>query len=174
MTSFVFNLIYFIFPESECEHTNRLFIPVQFWSFLLRNLASGRHLLKKIDQSSWRITRRNYKHIPQIVCISSRFRVLHLLSWEFERSEALWRYTVILVCHLKHVEVGCISPCSFHRSPQRRREKRFCTTQYPCSTANGAGISSQSISKNLPFSRESFTCSNVMLALSLEIYFPWQ
>ena len=51
-------------------------------------------------------TRRNYKHIPQIVCISSRFRVLHLLSWEFERSEVLWRYTVILVCHLKHVEVG--------------------------------------------------------------------
>ena len=47
-----------------------------------------------------------YKHIPQIVCISSRFRVLHLLSWEFERSEVLWRYTVILVCHLRHVEVG--------------------------------------------------------------------
>ena len=61
---------------------------------------------KKIDQPSWRTTWRNYKHIPQIVCISSRFRVLHLLSWEFERSEALWRYTVILVCHLKHVEVG--------------------------------------------------------------------
>ena len=71
-----------------------------------RNLASGCHLLKKIDQPSWRTTRRNYKHIPQIVCISSRFRVLHLLSWEFERSEVLWRYTVILVCHLKHVEVG--------------------------------------------------------------------
>ena len=71
-----------------------------------RNLASGCHLLKKIDQPSWRTTRRNYKHIPQIVCISSRFRVLHLLSWEFERSEVLWRYTVILACHLKHVEVG--------------------------------------------------------------------
>ena len=71
-----------------------------------RNLASGCHLLKKIDQPSWRTTRRNYKHIPQIVCISSRFRVLHLLSWDFERSEVLWRYTVILVCHLKHAEVG--------------------------------------------------------------------
>ena len=71
-----------------------------------RNLASGCHLLKKIDQTSWRTTRRNYKHIPQIVCISSRFRVLHLLSWEFERSEVLWRYTVILACHLKHVEFG--------------------------------------------------------------------
>ena len=71
-----------------------------------RNLASGCHLLKKIDQPSWRTTRRNYKHIPQIVCISSRFRVLHLLSWEFEQSEILWRYTVTLVCHLKHVEVG--------------------------------------------------------------------
>ena len=43
---------------------------------------------KKIDQTSWRTTRRNYKHIPQIVCISSRFRVLYLLSWEFERSES--------------------------------------------------------------------------------------
>ena len=74
-----------------------------------RNLASGCHLLKKKDQPSWRTTRRNYKHIPQIVCISSRFRVLYLLSWEFEWSEVLWRYTVILVCHvchLKHVEVG--------------------------------------------------------------------
>ena len=71
-----------------------------------RNLASSCHLLKKIDQTSWRTTRRNYKHIPQIVCISSRFRVLHLLSWEFERSEALWRHTDILVCHLKQVEVG--------------------------------------------------------------------
>ena len=42
---------------------------------------------KTIDQPSWRTTRRNYKHIPQIVCIASRFRVLHLLLWEFERSE---------------------------------------------------------------------------------------
>ena len=70
------------------------------------NLASGCHLFKKIDQPSWRTTRLNYKHIPQIVCISSRFRVLHLLSWEFERSEVLWRYTVILVCRLKHVQIN--------------------------------------------------------------------
>ena len=35
VTSFVFTLIYSIFPESECEHTNRLFISVQFRSFLL-------------------------------------------------------------------------------------------------------------------------------------------
>ena len=61
---------------------------------------------KKIDQPSWRTTQRNYKGIPQIVCILSRFRVLHLLSWEFEPSKILWRYTVILVCYLKHVEVG--------------------------------------------------------------------
>ena len=40
---------------------------------------------KKIDQPSWRTIRRNYKHIPQIVCISSRFRMLHLLSQEFEQ-----------------------------------------------------------------------------------------
>ena len=71
-----------------------------------RNLASGCHLKKKKkDQPSWRTTRRNYKHMPQIVCIS-RFRVLRLLSWEFEQSEVLWRYTVIFVCHLKYVEVG--------------------------------------------------------------------
>ena len=35
-----------------------------------------------------------------------RFWVPHLVSWEFEQPEVLWRYTVILVCHLKHVEVG--------------------------------------------------------------------
>ena len=111
-----------------------------------RNLASGCHLLKKIDQPSCRrTTRRNYKHIPQIVCILSRFWVLHFLSWEFERSEVRWRFTVILVYNLKHVKVGwgtrnyphrsfainmcvvtmvwcCISPWSFHRSLQRRRE----------------------------------------------------
>ena len=71
-----------------------------------RNLASGCHLLKKIDQTSRRTTRRNYKHIPQIVCMLSRFRVLLLLSWEFEQPEVLCRYTDILVCHLKYVEVG--------------------------------------------------------------------
>ena len=42
---------------------------------------------------------------------------------------------------------------------------RFLATQYPCSTANGTGISSRSISKSLAFFRESFTCSNVILAL---------
>ena len=111
-----------------------------------RNLASGCHLLKKIDQPSWRTTRRNYKHIPQIVCMSSRFRVLHLLSWDFE---AIWSplkiycYTCMsfetrwsrliytkLSSHLSfviHMYVvtmawSCISPWSFHRSPQRRRE----------------------------------------------------
>ena len=65
---------------------------------------------------------------------------------EFEQPEVLWRYTDILICHLKHVEVGwstlkyphtdqivtnmyvitmawrCISPWSFHRSLQRRQE----------------------------------------------------
>ena len=37
-----------------------------------RNLVSGCHKKKKIDQASWRTTWRNYKHIPQIVCISCR------------------------------------------------------------------------------------------------------
>ena len=34
-TSFVVTLIHSIFLGSECEHTNRLFISVQFRSFLL-------------------------------------------------------------------------------------------------------------------------------------------
>ena len=107
-----------------------------------RNLTSGCHLLEKIDQPSWRTTRRNYKHIPQIVCISSRFRVLHLLSWEFERSEVLcyncisfetcWGrliYTKLsshrsFVINMYVVTMAwcCISPWRFHRSLQRRRQ----------------------------------------------------
>ena len=58
-----------------------------------RNLPSGCHLLRKIDQTSCRTTRRDYKHIPHIVCTSSR-------------SEVLKRYTVLLVCYLKHGEAG--------------------------------------------------------------------
>ena len=83
----------------------KLWKNVILWAISRREISPLVVILKKkIDQPSWRTTRRNYKHIPQIVCISSRFRVLHLLSWEFERPEVLWRYTVILVCHLKHVK----------------------------------------------------------------------
>ena len=85
----------------------RLWKNVILWAISRREISPLVVIFKKkIDQTSWRTTRHNYKHIPQIVCISLRFRVLHLLSWEFERSEVLWRYTVILVCHLKHAEVG--------------------------------------------------------------------
>ena len=35
---------------------------------------------KKIDQPSWRTTRRNYKHIPQIVCIYLGEGLLYLES----------------------------------------------------------------------------------------------
>ena len=35
MTLFAFTFIYSVFPGSECEHTNRLIISVQFRSFLL-------------------------------------------------------------------------------------------------------------------------------------------
>ena len=38
-----------------------------------RNLASSRHLLEKVDETSWRTTRRNYKHIPHMVCIFQAF-----------------------------------------------------------------------------------------------------
>ena len=42
VTSFVFTLIHSILPGSECEHTNKLFIPVQFWSFLLSGKTGKR------------------------------------------------------------------------------------------------------------------------------------
>ena len=71
-----------------------------------RNLASGCHLLKKIDQTYWRTTRRNLKHLT-----SNRVHIIQIPSaapslMEFEQPEVLWRYTDILICHLKHVEVG--------------------------------------------------------------------
>ena len=53
---------------------------------------------------AWRTTRRNYKRILQIVCISSRFRVLRLLSWEFERlksSEDTLLYLYVILNMLK-------------------------------------------------------------------------
>ena len=71
----------------------------------------------------WAISRREIS--PLVVMFKKKFLNLHagllnlttniylkscaylrLLLWEFELSEVLWRYTVILVCHLKHVEVG--------------------------------------------------------------------
>ena len=56
-----------------------------------RNLASGCHLLKKklINLHGGLLDVTTNVHIPQIVRISSRFRVLNVLSWEFERSEVL-------------------------------------------------------------------------------------
>ena len=84
----------------------RLWKNVILWAISRREISPLVVIFKKkIDQPSWRTTQRNYKHTPQIVCISSRFRVL-LHSWEFEWSKILWKYTVILVCHLKHAEVG--------------------------------------------------------------------
>ena len=84
----------------------RLWKNVILWAISRREISPLVVIFKKIDQPSWRTTRRNNKHIPQIVCITSRFRMLHLLLWEFERSKVLWRYTVILVSHLRHVEAG--------------------------------------------------------------------
>ena len=162
----------------------------------------------------------------------------------------VWRYWIFrsssLRDHLKTVRQHsvawrCISPWSFHRSPQRRREmdifgniSRFprilsktnpkkkkrkpqlnaqkhweskskklqlvsgsntCKTQSPQQQFDSrenhykVEILNYSVSpkyrkrnrdfitinfQNLAFFRESFTCSNVILALSLEIYFPWQ
>ena len=44
LTSFFFTLIYSIFPGSECEHTNRLFISIQFRSFLLSGKTGKRFI----------------------------------------------------------------------------------------------------------------------------------
>ena len=43
MTSFVFTLTHSIFPGRECEHTNRLFISVQFRLFCCR-VRQGKRL----------------------------------------------------------------------------------------------------------------------------------
>ena len=69
-----------------CYHEKRKFMPMRIETChcFLKSRSSGR--------------------LRTSLCISSRFRVLHLLSWEFERSEVLRRYTVILACHLKHVK----------------------------------------------------------------------
>ena len=111
-----------------------------------RNLASGCHLLKKIDQPSWRTTRRNYKHIPQIVCISSRVpraapssngnlsnpkssedTLLYLyVIWNMLKSADLHENILKpVICH-KNVRyydgVTLYFSMKFHRSLQRRRE----------------------------------------------------
>ena len=57
---------------------------------------------------AWRTTRRNYRRILQIVCISSRFRVLRLLSWEFERlksSEDTLLYLYVILNMLKSADL---------------------------------------------------------------------
>ena len=132
---------------------------VKLWKIVILWAISRREisplvviLKKKIDQPSWRTTRRNYKHIPQIVCISSRFRVLHLLSWEFERSEVLWRYTVILVCHLKHVEVGWST-------------RNYPHTGYPHTTHNSSNRSDQGLTLEKS-AFLSFTVANLRFQLS--------
>ena len=84
-----------------------------------RNLASGCHFFKKIDQTSWRTTRRNYKHIPQIVCILSRFRVLYLLSWEFDlkSSEDTLLYLYVIWNMLKSADLqeSILTPLICHK-----------------------------------------------------------
>ena len=124
----------------------RLWKNVILWAISRREISPLVVIFKKkIDQPSWRTTQRNYKHTPQIVCISSRFWVL-LHSWEFEWSKILWKYTVILVCHFEtcwsrliYTKLSShrsfvmnmvvimmawryISPWSFRRLLQRRRE----------------------------------------------------
>ena len=89
----------------------RLWKNVILWAISWReiSLASGCHLLIKIDQPSCRrITRRNYKHIPQIVCVSSRFRVLHLLSWNLsdpKSSKDTLLYLYVIYNMLKSAEL---------------------------------------------------------------------
>ena len=88
---------------------------------------------KKIDQSSWRTTRRNYKHIPQIVWISSRFRnPLKIHCYTCMSSETCWSRLIYMklsshrsfVINMFVITMAwhCISPWSFYRSLRKRRE----------------------------------------------------
>ena len=58
VTSLVFTLTHSIFPGSECEHTNRLFISVQFRSFLLSG-KTGKTFIW-ISPKVYRFLNRNY------------------------------------------------------------------------------------------------------------------
>ena len=124
----------------------RLWKNVILWAISRRESRLWLSSFKKIDQPSWRTTRRNYKHIPQIVCISSRFRELHLLLmgiWAIRSPLKIHCYTCMsfktclsrliytklsshrsLVINMYVVAKAwrCISPWNFHRSLQRRRE----------------------------------------------------
>ena len=116
----------------------KLWKNVILWAISRREISSLLVIFsKKIDQPSWRTTRRNYKHIPQIVCISSRFRVLHLLSREFDcytcmSFKTCWSRLIYMklsshrsfVINMYVITMAwrCISPWSFYRSLQKRRE----------------------------------------------------
>ena len=68
----------------------RLWKSVILWAISRREISPLVVIFKKkFDQTSWRTTRRNLKHVPQIVCISPRFRVLHLLSWNLSNPKIL-------------------------------------------------------------------------------------
>ena len=74
-----------------------------------RNLASGCHLLKKIDQPSWRTTRRNYKHytlnrvhIIQIPSAAPSF--MGILS-DSESSEDTLLYLYVILNMLKSADL---------------------------------------------------------------------
>ena len=109
-----------------------------------RNPTSGCHLLKKVDQPSWRATRRNYKHIPRMHIIQIPSAALSFMGiwaiwsplkihcYTYMSFKTCWSrliYTKLsshqsFVINMNVVTMAwrCSSPWSFHRSPQRRRE----------------------------------------------------
>ena len=107
-----------------------------------RNLASGCHLLKKIDQPSWRTTRRNYvtnrMHIIQILSAAPSFMgiwatrsPLKIHCYTCMSFKTCWSrliYTKVsshrsFVINMYVITMAwrCISPWSFHRSLQRKQ-----------------------------------------------------
>lgn len=99
-----FNWIYLLnLIESYCNK-NSLFIKSE--NLILYVVIFFSHTLTfySFKVSRWKLLgqHRENVYLNYFICILSRFRVLYLLSWEFEQSEIHWRYTAIMLGHLQH------------------------------------------------------------------------
>ena len=92
----MFTLIHSVFPESECEHTNRLFISVQFRSFLLSS-KTGKTFMW-ISPKVHRFWNWNYSLRLQLVsydiqvyqCIFRGLRIVQIPWKNVQHSESGW------------------------------------------------------------------------------------
>ena len=106
VTSFVFTLIHSIFPGSECEHTNRLFISVQFQSFLLSG-KTGKTFIKYTDSGTKTTHLAGYNILVfKYVKISVGLPILSIGAIHERRSKI--RYCIIWQClHLMFSTTKC-------------------------------------------------------------------